>query len=83
MTEAEHCYDLLVQCGYTPLTVLVNMRWKRDVLEKHNVELAEYHDVRIKDLRREYEESRQTGTFDRTIEKHCEVEKVNIGYQNT
>lgn len=60
MSEPEHCYDTLVQCGYMPLTVLVNMRWKRDVLEKHNAALAEDHAVHIEDLRREYEESRQS-----------------------
>lgn len=58
-TEPEQCYDLLVQCGHTPLTALVNMRWKQTALEKHSAALAETHAVRVKELREEYEDSRR------------------------
>lgn len=41
-----------------PLTALVNMRWKRTALEKHNAAVAARHDIMIKEIRDEYEDSR-------------------------
>ncbi|AWO97836.1 Hypothetical protein SMAX5B_007687 [Scophthalmus maximus] len=36
--DPERFYDALVQFGKAPITAMVNLQWKREVLEKHNAE---------------------------------------------
>lgn len=43
-TGPERSYDTLVQFGHAPITAMVNMQWKREVLERHESERAKRGD---------------------------------------
>lgn len=54
----EHSYDALVQFGNAPITGIVNMLWKREVLEQCNLSRSENSSVDYENLVEEYTEKR-------------------------
>lgn len=73
----ENSYDALVQFGNTPITGIVNLQWKREALENHNLERAKHAAGNHDKLLSEYVAKRQTG------QKVCSKQRTPKGVKGT
>lgn len=73
-TGPERSYDALVQFGHTPITAMVNLQWKREVLERRKSERAERGDRVRERFAREPEKPRERKDVTKRP-RHKEVER--------